>query len=413
LIPADPCEKVFQVQHAPPVTNTESSARIALLVDPLTLAVKGGDHAPQLARELLGKGYTVRGFGAPPGAIPRSGADGAELAAAEGGGPRAFRPDVLIAYDALSPAAWLGARTARRMGAALVLVEVGVDPADARLHERALYGLGSRLWGRTVRQTADAVVALDPVARERALAEGFDAERVTVIPRGVDLGVFRPGLASALVGLHRIRGRILLYVGRMEENRGVQTLIEAFAQTVGQRTDWTLVLAGEGTKRESLKAMAHRLGIAGNVQWLPRPRPEELPGLMGASTLLAVPALDDSVLGKQVPRAMAAGLPVLASDLGRLAHLVEDGATGLLAQPGRLDSWTDVIRRASSAPQARKRWGDEARRRAETELCWEVVAGRFEALIRRARQSAAERQRQKDKRKPNSVPDETPDPESA
>lgn len=395
------------------MTHVETTARIALLVDPLTLSVKGGDHAPQLARELLGKGYTVRGFGAPPGAIPRSGTDGADLVGTEGGGPRAFRPDVLIAYDALSPAAWLGARTARRMGAALVLVEVGVDPADARLHERALYGLGSRLWGRTVRQTADAVVALDPVARERALAEGFDAERVTVIPRGVDLGVFRPGLSSALVGLHRIRGRILLYVGRMEESRGVHTLIEAFAQTVGQRTDWTLVLAGEGTQRERLKAMAHRLGIAGNVQWLPRPRPEELPGLMGASTLLAVPALDDSVLGKQVPRAMASGLPVLASDLGRLSYLVEDGATGLLVETGRLEAWVEAIRRASSAPEARKRWGDEARRRAEADLCWEVVAGRFEALLRRARNSAAERKRQNGKRAAGPVQDETPGPESA
>jgi len=87
--------------------------RIAILVDPFTLHVKGGDHAPELARELLGRGHTVRGFGAPDGVIPRSGADPSSDSASERPGVAGFAPDALIAYQSLSPAAWLGARVAR------------------------------------------------------------------------------------------------------------------------------------------------------------------------------------------------------------------------------------------------------------------------------------------------------------
>ena len=277
----------------------------------------------------------MRGFGAPPGVIPRSGADEEQDGdALEGAGPRSFRPDVLVAYDALSPAAWLGARTARHLKTALVLVENGELGSVAPAYRRGLKWVGEHLWGSYVRNTASHVVALDPIAQERAVEEGFDPDHVSTFPRGVDLGVFRPSLTSGLLSRHRIGGRVLLYIGRLETNRGVDTLVTAFAHTVGQRSDWSLVLAGEGSAKARLRALAHRLGVGTRVHILPRPRPEEQPGLMGASTLLAVPALDDTVYGKSINRAMACGLPVLASDLPRLRFLVESEETGLLAPPG-------------------------------------------------------------------------------
>ncbi len=360
------------------------------LEEPLNLRVKWGDHAKKLARELLGRGYSVRGFGAPPGLIPRSGED----AQPEPGSKREHRayfgklarfdPDVLIAYDALSPAAMRGARMARKLGASLVLVEAAL-PWGGNPFERALWRVGEALWGRYVRRTASAVVALDPFARESALREGFAPEIVRVIPQGVDTSHFRPGLTSTLVSRHRIRGRILLYVGRLAPNRGLEVLIKAFARTVGQRTDWSLVLAGEGSARSSLRALAERLGVAGRVHWLARPRVEELPGLMGASTLLAVPARDASVLGKQIGRAMASGLPVIASDLQRFRGLVDSPQTGLLVEPGDLEAWTEAIRWAAGSPMARRRWADSARRVALEELDWSTITARFEEIFALAR----------------------------
>jgi glycosyltransferase involved in cell wall biosynthesis len=368
-----------------------TSLRIALLVNPFTLSVRGGDHAPQLARELLGLGHTVRGFGAPPGAIPRSGAD---LAPDEGEsddeGLLGWAPDAVIAYDALSPAAWLGARTVRRLGVPLVLVESGAR-RDEHFGSRVLRRLGQLLYGRYVRSTADALVALDAHARDRAIARGFDSAQIDVLPPGVDLGVYRPGLASGLIQRHHVRGRMLLFVGEIAENRGLDILVSAFAQTVGQRADWSLVFAGDGPARPTLRALVDRQGIAARVHWLARPREEELPGLISASTLFAVPAQDGSIRGRQIPRAMACGVPVVASDLPALRRYVEPDGTGLLVEAGSLRAWTDALRRASISPDARKRWGLRARAVAEEKLGWSRIARSFEQILLEARGSVAVR----------------------
>lgn len=371
------------------------SLRVALLLDPLSvsldnslnLRVKWGNHAPQLARELLGRGHGVRGFGAPPGLIPRSSELEFESQRTKGALSKlfAFQPDVLIAYDALSPAAMRGARMARRLDATLVLVESAL-PGGGRWHERMLNKVGEWMWGPYVRRTARAVVALDPLAKRQALSEGFDPSRLRVVPHGVDCGVFRPGLASTLVARHRIRGRILLYVGRLDDKRGLEVLISAFSRTVGQRADWNLVLAGEGPAKPALLAMAGRLGISDRIHWLSWPRREELPGLMGASTLLAVPARNDSVIGRQLGRALACGLPVLASDLPRLRGLVDHEESGLLVAAGDVEAWTQAIRQAASSPVARKRWSVTARRHAEETFSWAAVASAFEEIILAARE---------------------------
>lgn len=364
------------------------SLRIAIVVDPLTLSAKGGEHPPRLASELLGRGHVVRGFGAPTGQIPRSGmADDPEIDESERQGVLRFRPDVVLAYDALSPAAALGARAARKLGAALVLVEADA-PGGGSPWQRFLWRVGEVLFRSYVRRAAHAVVALDPVARDRALREGFDPARISILPLGVDLTAFRPGLTSHVVGQHGIRGRVILHVGPFEPVRGLDTLIAAFAKTVGQRDDWSLVLAGDGPDRARLRAMCDRLGVSARVHWLGRPRREELPGLFGASTLVAVPALEDIVLGRNAGRAMASGVPVLAADLQRLRFFVQHEETGLLVPPGDVEAWAEAIRHAAGSPVARARWGRNARAVAEARFAWPVIAEGFETLFREALERA-------------------------
>ena len=364
------------------------SLRVALLLDPLSMSldparglrVKWSSHAPELAREFLGRGYSVRGFGAPPGLIPRSsGLDSDEVSGSKLLG---FHPDLIVAYDSVSAAAVRGARMARKLGSTLILVEAGLS--GGHLGERGLRWMGEHLWGRFVRRTAGAVVALDPLAREQALRQGFGAALVSVVPHGVDVQQFRPGLSSTLVARHKIRGRILLYVGRLAKGRGLEELAAAFARTVGQRSDWNLVLAGDGPLQPELRAMAERTGIGDRVHCL-RPREEELPGLLGASTVFAVPAKDDQIVGRHVARAMACGLPILASDLPRLRGFVQSEENGLLVPTDSSEAWTEALRRVSSSPTTRARWAQASRRIAEEKLSWQAVATRFEEVFGEAR----------------------------
>ncbi|MSR63822.1 MAG: glycosyltransferase [Planctomycetes bacterium] len=368
------------------------SLRVALLLDPLAfsldahgLRVKWASHAPELAKEFLGRGYHVRGFGAPPGLIPRSTPDdGPEEAYALGGKLRQFAPDLIVAYDTLSPAALRGARMARSLGATLVLVEGGWG-GHLRWKERALRRCGHLLWGPYVRRTAAAVVALDPRAETQALGDGFERELVRIVPHGVDVQAYRPGLSSTVVARQRIRGRILLYLGKLADERGVMELLAAFARSVGQRSDWNMLFAGDGPARAELRAMGDRLGIADRVHWA-EPREEELPGLLGASTVLAIPALSDEVVGRYGARALACGLPILASDLPNLRAFVEPDVNGALVAPGSIEAWAAAIQQLASAPTTRARWARESRRLAIERYSWPAVATRFEALFHDARE---------------------------
>lgn len=335
--------------------------KIAILVDPIALSRKGGDHAAQVARELLGQGLTVRAFGAPPGSIPQSSAEG-------GGRLRDYAPDTILAYDALSPAAWIGARHARKHGVPLVLVE-----GDGTFAARRLRHLGLWIFGPAIRRSASALIALDPDAEQRLVAQKFAAERVVRIPPGVDLEEYRPGLTSGLVHSHHIRGRLLLYAGHLSEGRGLELMIQAYARTLSQSGDWHLAFAGDGPLRQRLRTQVERLGIASSVHWLGEVGEAELPGLLGASTLLLVPGATSEVRGQNIPRALASGLPVISSDLPALHYLVRPGENGLIAKSGDLEEWCNALRRAASDPEQRRRWSRAARAQAESELSWKQV----------------------------------------
>ncbi len=312
------------------------------------------------------------------------------LGIAEDSGLLGFRPHVIVAYDARSPAAWLGARRARRLRVPLILVDEGF-PEIGRPLERALRGIGQSLWGRFVRRTAIRWIALDAAARDQALREGYPPDTVLDLDPGLPLTTFRPGLSSHLLSQHDIRGRILLHVGPIAEQHGFEVLVRAFATTVGQRSDWSLVLAGEGLGRANLRALADRLGVGSRVHWISHLREEEIPGLMGASTLFAAPADDAVADGRAVRWALACGLPVLATQARRYATLLEDDGTGLLAPAGDVAAWTAMLRRAASAPESRRRWGLRARQLAEERFAWPRIAERFEGVFHEARAALAER----------------------
>lgn len=347
--------------------------RLALLADPLSVRAPNATrartlrHAVELAEALGARGHEVRLFGVGSEAGPAS----VRL--------QSFRPQAVLSYDALSPAAWLGSRVARRLRVPLLLIEAG-SFAEGSWMERTAWRLGEVLWGAFVRRIAGALIALDPVAREQALSEGFRAERVRLLPHGVDPHRYRPGLMSEDVLRHRIRGRILLHPGPLDGRSGAELLIQAFARTVGRRDDWSLVLVTEGRPPARVRAAADRLGVGARVYALQVEEPG-LPALFSSSTLVAVPALDDAPVGGSVARAFACARPVLASDLPRMRYLIEPAGAGLFARPGDVEDWTRVLTQAASAPEARKRWGLSGRRAAEQALDWARLAGELEQVI--------------------------------
>ena len=271
----------------------------------------------------------------------------------------------------------------------MVAVEEGLAPALGPLH-RVLRGAAGRLWGGSVRHTVSHLVALDVVAKAQAMQQGYPVEHVEVLSAGIDLSRYRPDLRSDRLVGHGVQGPLLLCTEPLEEGRGLDDLLRGFARTVGRREDWNLAFAGDGTYRAALRAHAARLGIGAQVHWIGALREEELPGVLGQSTLLVVPGPDSATSARVMRGAMACGLPILANDEPRFRELVQDDRNGLLVNSSAPEDWVRCLERATLDPASRERWGGAARAMAEERFAWPRIAARFSEILADAVQQTAE-----------------------
>jgi glycosyltransferase involved in cell wall biosynthesis len=191
-----------------------------------------------------------------------------------------------------------------------------------------------------------------------------------VIGLGVDVDRF-----SAASARRDVDGRTVCvgFVGRIEERKGVGVLLDAIQDLEGVHLD----VFGEGPDRLRLQNMATRAGVGDRVTFHGFTAETELPNVYGGLDLLAVPSLRTASWVEQFGRvaieAMAAGVPVLASDDGALREVV-DGA-GRLVPAGDVAAWREAIAQLAASPEERCRIAELGRRRA-TEFSWDTVAAR-------------------------------------
>jgi glycosyltransferase involved in cell wall biosynthesis len=175
------------------------------------------------------------------------------------------------------------------------------------------------------------LIALSRFARDKFVQAGFDAAKVDVKPNFMeDPG--EPATGTARNGL--------LYVGRLSPEKGVDILLEAAAQTGAP-----VRIVGDGPTAEELRRLAPP-----NVTFLGQvPRPQVLIEMARAKAIV-VPSRWYEGFPMVVVEAFASGTPVIASDLGGLAEIVEEGGNGMLFQPGNVNLLSRCIDRMFGTP---------------------------------------------------------------
>ena len=175
---------------------------------------------------------------------------------------------------------------------------------------------------------------------------GVEPDKVSVVPGGIDVQVFRPtGREQARKELMLPANEpIVLYVGRMEPLKGLDILIRALSLLPESRTH-CLVVGGNATddgEVAQLRTLAEELGIAPRMSFLGPVEHENLPLYYAAADVTAVPSRYES-FGLVALESLACGTPVVASEVGGLPTIVEHGVNGLLVSdfdPARFsDAW--------------------------------------------------------------------------
>jgi glycosyltransferase involved in cell wall biosynthesis len=180
--------------------------------------------------------------------------------------------------------------------------------------------------------------AVAPVSAD--IARALDLPDSPVLRMGVDTEALRAAVAPRRPDPGR-----LLYVGRLAEKKGVDVLLDALVSVPQAR----LVVIGDGPERRDLEQHVERLGLDDRVELLGRQPKHAVLEQLALACAAVIPSRvgsDGDMEGTPVVLAecMAAGVPVVASDLGGLGECIEDGRTGILVPPGDVEALAAALR---------------------------------------------------------------------
>src|SRR6266704_883750 len=180
----------------------------------------------------------------------------------------------------------------------------------------------------------------------------------------------------------------VLFVGRLVERKGVNHLVDA-ASLLVPGVDVRLVIVGDGPERARIEARVREQGLDGRVAVRGRVSDAELQAAYAAADVFVLPAVmdrrgDTEGLGVVLLEAMNHRVPVVASRIGGITDIVEDGVSGLLVPPGDPDALAGAIGRLARDPELATRLGDAGYRRLGERFTWEAIVARWEAVYRAA-----------------------------
>ena len=260
-----------------------------------------------------------------------------------------FGPDVVHVHQPMAPSTGLWATLEARA------------PVVGTFHSGAtrarLYDLASPVLRRVARRLAVRIAVSERAAAfERARIGG----EFRVIPNGVDIGRFATAHeAPADLG----SGRRLLFVGRLDERKGFPIAVEAFGALAQTHPDLHLVVVGDGPQRAAVDtlptALRARVTMLGSVP------NAEVPPIYAACDLYVGPATGGESFGLVLVEAMAAGVPVVASDIPGYDEVITDDVDGLLVPPRDATALAAAAGRVLDNPARRARLAEAGRARAE------------------------------------------------
>jgi len=305
-----------------------------------------------------------------------------------------------VTYDVIHSHYWLSGLAARDLrdvwGAPIVQMFHTLGHVKNQIAAPSEREPQRRIEGETeVVGFADRLVAATPAEEEQLeKSYGADPAKITIIPPGVDLQMFHPHSpedAKSRLGIKPC-DRMLLFVGRIEPLKGIDTLLRAMALLAYECPTWAsqicvAIIGGdpdttENEEMERLKAIRTELGITDLVTFLGARDQDKLHHYYSAAEAVIMPSHYES-FGMVALEAMACGTPVIASEVGGLAYLIHDGKTGFHVPDGDPVALASAIARLVENPDLRDKLGRQAHRYAQ-HYSWDCIADRMLPLYARA-----------------------------
>lgn len=244
--------------------------------------------------------------------------------------------------------------------------------------------------GRVLRRARHVIAAGGYPAAEAERAAGRRLP-ITIVPPGVDIERFRPLSTVEREQARRdldlpVDAELVVAISRLVPRKGFDTAIRAVARLADRRPDLVLAIAGGGRDDARLRRLADELGAP--VRFLGRVPSDDLPRLYGCADVFTMlcrsrwRGLEQEGFGIVFVEAAACGVAQIAGDSGGAAEAVTDGETGVVvADPTDVGAVAGVLSELLDDPSRRAEMGRAARRRAEREFAYDVLAARLQSVL--------------------------------
>lgn len=218
-------------------------------------------------------------------------------------------------------------------------------------------------------------------ARRASATSLASKETIEKVAPGLPIDMVAAGVPEELFTLERKPANFLLYFGRLDIfHKGLDTLLEAIAILVRDKADVEIRIAGRGKDAARVAEMAQALGITGNVRLLGAVSDAERNELFAGALLQLMPSRFEG-FGLAAAEAMAAGVPLIASDVGSLPEVVDAPRGGILVPPDDPLALADAARKLLDDPARRSSLSLSARESARR-FSWSAVADAHLQFIR-------------------------------
>jgi phosphatidylinositol alpha-mannosyltransferase len=282
-----------------------------------------------------------------------------------------FRPDVVHVHEPFVPST------------SLLTVLAADAPVVATFHAFTERSGITRTTAPLLRVLGRRIAASMAVSTAAAQHAGHGMrEPLVVVPNGVRIDRFRRPAAGRVAR----SGRVVLWVHRLEPRKGFRVALDAFARLAADVDDVSLVVVGSGPDRAALAALPAPLRA--RVRMLGNVGDDDLPRYHAAADVFIASATGKESFGLALAEAMAAGLPIVASDIRGYREVVRDGVEAVLVPPRDASALAVGLRRVLTDPGLAATLARGGRARAE-QYSWDVVVPEIEAIYLSARRRNA------------------------
>ena len=195
--------------------------------------------------------------------------------------------------------------------------------------------INKKTLGKYVMKRADRIIALTQRVKDGLISNGINWEKITVVSTGVPTDLYNPSVPSTLSEFGvKDDDKVVLFVGRLVENKGVHILLNAFRGVQNKVENAKLLIIGKGKMEDDLRLLAKELGIEKSILFLGKFPQEIMPSVYSGADVFVLPTLHSEPFGIAAVEALSSGVPTIASSIGGLKGIVEHGETGFLINSG-------------------------------------------------------------------------------